>query len=57
MVLPIFIMIFLLIRKPQHIGQRLKEKSYNEYKKFFRILYNIRNKYENECDNTIIYNR
>ena len=44
------------IRKATHIGQELKENSQTEFKKFFKLLYNVRKKYENECDNTIIYN-
>ena len=50
------------IRRPKHIGQKLKENSSldssSEYNKFYKILYNIRIKLEtNDTDtDTIIYN-
>ena len=45
-----------LIRRTTHLGQKIKENSPSELKKFYLILYNIRNELEKSGKDTIIYN-
>ena len=39
---------FYSIRKPTHLGQKLKDNAGTEYRNFYNILYNLRNNYERD---------
>lgn len=47
---------FYSIRKPTHLGQKLKDNAGTEYRNFYNILYNLRNNYERDNNNIVIYN-
>ena len=44
------------IRRPTHIGKKIKENSSSEYKNFYKNIYNIRKQLKNNDTKTIIYN-